>query len=68
MIVDGITYRINWEEFTVGSSFFVPCVSVSSTKERIEAKMKRLNFNVIVKIVIEDGIRGLRVWRIKRKL
>ena len=30
--------------------------------------MKRLNFNVIVKIVIEDGIRGLRVWRIKRKL
>lgn len=52
----------------MGSSFFIPCVGVTEGKERIERKMKRLNYNVLVKIVIEDGIRGIRVWRIKRTI
>lgn len=68
MKIDGVDYQLNWEDFTVGSSFFIPCVGVTEGKERIERKMKRLNYNVIVKIVIEDGIRGLRVWRIKRRI
>jgi hypothetical protein len=68
MRIDGVDYTINWEDFTVGSSFFIPCVGVTEAKDRIERKMKRLNYNVIVKIVIEDGIRGLRVWRIKRRI
>ena len=52
----------------MGSSFFIPCVGVTQAKELIERKMKRLNYNVIVKIVIEDNIRGVRVWRIKRTI
>jgi len=68
MRIDGVDYAINWEDFTVGSSFFIPCVGVTAAKEAVERKMKRLNFNVIVKIVIEDNIRGIRVWRIKRRI
>jgi biotin carboxylase len=68
MLIDGVSYHLNWRGFTVGSSFFIPCLAVEEGKARIERKMKRLGFAVIVKIVIEDGVRGLRVWRIKRKL
>ena len=66
MRIDGITYQLNWSKFTVGSSFFIPCLDDVAGRERIAKKMKRLNFNVIIKLVIEDGIRGLRVWRIRR--
>lgn len=68
MRIDGVDYQLNWEDFTVGSSFFIPCVGVTQAKELIERKMKRLNYNVLVKIVIEDSIRGIRVWRIKRTI
>ena len=66
MKIDGVTYEIDWAEFRVGSSFFIPCVGVTAGKELVERKMHRLGFAVIVKIVIEDGIKGLRVWRKKK--
>lgn len=66
MVIDGIRYDLNWPEFTVGSSFFVPCIHDEEGRARIEAKMRRLGYRVIIKVVIEDGIRGLRVWRISR--
>jgi hypothetical protein len=66
MQIDGISYELDWQGFTVGSSFFIACVGVTAAKERIERKMARLGFAVIVKVVVEDGIRGLRVWRKKK--
>jgi hypothetical protein len=66
MIIDGITYQLSWQDFSVGSSFFVPCLNDKAARKLIEFKMSRLGYAVIVKLVIEDGIRGLRVWRIKR--
>ena len=66
MIVEGVHYAIDWENFTIGSSFFIPCVDDVQARERIETKMRRLRYYVIIKLVIEDGIRGLRVWRTNR--
>jgi hypothetical protein len=66
MRVEGITYQLNWEEFTVGSSFFVPCLDDVAARDHIERKLRRLGYATIIKLVIEDGIRGLRVWRVKR--
>jgi hypothetical protein len=66
MQIDGVTYQLNWDEFTVGSSFFVPCLDDVKARERIEQKMKRLGYATIIKLVIEDNIRGLRIWRVKR--
>lgn len=66
MQIDGVDYTIDWENFTVGSSFFVPCLRDEEGRQRIERKMNRLGYKVLIKIVIEDGIRGLRVWRISR--
>jgi len=66
MQIDGVDYAIDWENFTVGSSFFVPCLRDEEGRQRIERKMNRLGYKVLIKIVVEDEIRGLRVWRIPR--
>ena len=68
MRIEGINYELDWQEFTVGSSFFVPCLNDAKARELIEGKMNRLGYAVIVKLVIEDGIRGLRVWRTRRTI
>ena len=65
MKIDGVTYELNWEEFRVGSSFFIPCVGTVAAKQLIESKMRRLGYAVIIKIVVENDIKGLRVWRKK---
>lgn len=66
MRIEGIDYKLDWPKFRIGSSFFVPCLNDTDARQRIETKMNRLGYNTIIKLVIEDGIRGLRVWRIKR--
>ena len=66
MFVDGVYYSVNWMEFTVGSSFFIPCLRDAVAREYLERKMARLGYAVAIKIVIEDGIRGLRVWRVRK--
>jgi hypothetical protein len=68
MRIEGLTYRLDWQEFTVGSSFFVPCLNADKARNRIQSKMDRLGYAVIIKLVMEDGVRGLRVWRIKRTI
>jgi hypothetical protein len=66
MKIDGVTYQLDWDKFTVGSSFFVPCLNDVEGRERIQRKLDRLGYATIIKLVIEDGIRGLRVWRVNR--
>jgi hypothetical protein len=48
----------------VGTSFFVPCLYGGKTKKVIQSVTKRLKVNVLMQIVIESGVRGVRVWRI----
>ena len=59
MRIEGITYKLNWLEFTVGSSFFVPCLNDKEARELLERKLKRLNYATSIKLVVEDGIRGV---------
>lgn len=66
MRIEGVDYAIDWKNFSIGSSFFIPCVNDTEARKRIEQKMRRLRYNVVIKLVIEDGIRGLRVWRVDR--
>ena len=66
MQIDGVDYTLDWENFTVGSSFFVPCLHDEEGREAITRKMNRLGYKVLIKVVVEDEIRGLRVWRISR--
>lgn len=66
MRIEGVDYQLNWPKFRIGTSFFVPCLNDTDARIRIQTKMSRLGYATIIKLVVEDGIRGLRVWRIKR--
>lgn len=65
MRINDLDYRIAWRRFKRGTSFFVPCLRLDEGKETVLKVTKRLGYRVAIKIVIEDGIKGLRVWRIK---
>ena len=64
MEVESVKYEINWLNFKVGSSFFIPCLNARKAKKKITDDIRRLRYKVVTKIVIEDGVRGVRVWRV----
>ena len=64
MRVAGIQYKIDWRKFKRGYSVFFPCLNDSSSKKEVRAVMKRLRMEVFIKTTIEEGIKGIRVWRI----
>lgn len=64
MIVETVQYRVNWEKFRPGYSFFVPCIDNVAAVKEIDAICYRLNMKVVAKVVVEEGVKGLRVWRL----
>jgi hypothetical protein len=64
MEVESVKYEINWLNFKAGSSFFIPCLNARKAKKKIMDDIRRLRYKVVTKIVIEDGVRGVRVWRV----
>jgi hypothetical protein len=64
MQVEKVSYNVNWKNFRRGTSFFVPCLNPKQARKEITVVVKRLKYQVVTKAVIEDGIKGLRVWRI----
>lgn len=64
MKIETVTYRINWAKFRVGHSFFVPCIDHKAAKRAVKEATDRLKIRVVTKVVIVEGIKGLRVWRV----
>jgi len=63
MKIETVTYRINWAKFRLGYSFFVPCINHSEARKAVRAVCRRLKIEIVTKVTIEEGIKGLRVWR-----
>lgn len=64
MQVEKIRYEIDWKKFTVGYSFFIPCLDPPNALKEITPILKRLKYKTVHKVVIEDGVQGIRVWRV----
>ncbi len=64
VLTNGVDYRIMWAEFKPGSSMFIPAVDTKSAIAALTRESKRLEFEFVHKIVIEDGVQGIRVWRL----
>lgn len=62
MVIEGVSYEINWKRFKRGTSIFLPCLDVQRARAQVMVVTKRLKLKVLIKVVIEDGIRGLRIW------
>lgn len=64
MQVEGVTYEVNWKAFRRGTSIFIPCLDPTRAKKEVAVVLERLRLKTVTKVVIDTGIRGLRVWRI----
>lgn len=63
MRIEGVDYEVDWKRFKRGQSMFFPCLDYDRAREAMQPTLRRLRIKVLSKGVIEDGIRGLRVWR-----
>jgi hypothetical protein len=63
MLIEGVTYEVNWRGFKKGTSVFFPCLDYDRAKTQLMVVTNRLKLKVLIKPTLEDGIRGLRVWR-----
>jgi hypothetical protein len=63
MLVEKVSYQIDWTKFKAGWSFFIPCLHPPSARQVILKETKRLKIKVVTKVVIEGGVQGIRVWR-----
>ena len=65
MRIHGISFNIVWERFGVGTSFFIPCLDVNEARRKVKEVARRFRYGVKTKVVVEENIKGLRVWRLK---
>jgi hypothetical protein len=64
MKIETVSYQIEWRKFRKGYSFFVPCIDEKAAREELNRVAKRLKMDIVTKIILLDGIKGLRVWRV----
>lgn len=64
MLTNGVDYQIRWAEFQPGSSMFIPAIDIDSAVAAIKKESERLEFEFVYKVVVEDDIQGIRVWRL----
>ena len=63
MRVENVSYQINWKAFKPGMSVFIPCLDPIQAVADIAKVMKRLKVSFVTKVIIQDGVQGVRVWR-----
>ena len=64
MKIETVSYLIEWKKFRKGYSFFVPCIDHKAAKRAVREATDRLKIRIVTKVVIVEGIKGLRVWRV----
>tara|TARA_Y100000590_G_scaffold426150_1_gene534886 strand:+ start:324 stop:530 length:207 start_codon:yes stop_codon:yes gene_type:complete len=63
--IHGITFNIEWDKFKRSSSFFIPCLNSKEAKRVLRIACKHKKYKVRMKVVIENKVRGVRVWRLE---
>jgi hypothetical protein len=64
MKIETVHYEVNWAKFRKGYSFFVPCLDTAKAKSELGRVARRLKMELLMKVVVEEGVKGLRVWRL----
>ena len=61
---DGVRVIVNWDSFLPNTSVFVPCVDTHTAKQQIKEVCSDFGYETTIKIVVDNGKLGVRVWRI----
>jgi|TARA_R110000803_G_scaffold165455_3_gene228989 hypothetical protein len=65
MLTNGTDYQIDWPNFKPGTSIFIPAVDITSAVAAIKKESERLEFKYAHKVVLENNVQGIRVWRLE---
>lgn len=60
----GVQVKVQWDEFIVGSSFFIPCLDDRSVATALVMRAKQLGYKTKHQARVENGMWGVRIWRI----
>jgi ketosteroid isomerase-like protein len=63
MRVESVDYDVNWKGFKRGTSIFIPCLNPKEALKEVRSTTNPLRYKLVTKVVIAEGIRGLRIWR-----
>jgi hypothetical protein len=53
-----------WQQMDVGDSFFAPCEKRGAVQSALSYAGKRNGFKFATRTVTENGVTGVRVWRV----
>jgi hypothetical protein len=61
---DGINIDINWDDFEVGTSIFIPAVNLAELNKQMQTLIENTSLEIKGFERIEAGKLGMRFWRI----
>lgn len=67
IVIEDIEYDIVWPKFQEGTSFFIPCNNPLAALKIIKGELKSKKFSYVSKVRVEEGVKGVRVWRVPPK-
>jgi hypothetical protein len=62
--IEGVQVQIEWLKFRIGTSFFLPCIDHDRMTRAVIQRADNRGFRVKIIAHIENGMWGIRVWRI----
>ena len=62
--IEGVQVQIEWLKFRIGTSFFLPCIAHERMATNVIKRAESRGFKVKIIAHIENGMWGIRVWRI----
>lgn len=64
IFVEGIRFKVDWSKFTVGATFWVPCLNPEHVMRQIQRICDKNDFKIKMVESVEHGVLGVRVWRL----
>jgi len=62
--IEGVQVQVEWQKFRIGTSFFLPCIDHDRMTAGIVKRATSRGFRVKIIARVENGMWGIRVWRI----
>ena len=60
---DGVRIIVAWDELVIGASVFIPCINTEEAMKQAAKIVVEKDFKTEARVVIEDEILGIRIWR-----
>jgi hypothetical protein len=64
MQTHGVPIEVEWEEFLVGTSIFIPGVDQEELRRQLRWEMDQRKLKVVLRFTVENNMLGVRVWRV----